>query len=348
MEQIPMGAMAALVGALGGVILGLAARLGDFCTLGALESAAYGDDQRRLRLWGVVLGVAISGAFLAEALGYADITHSFYQTIKWSPLASIVGGLVFGYGMALAGNCGFGALVRFGGGDLRAMVIVVVMGIFAFVTLSGPLAHLRLLIFDQQAATSPQGIAHWLSARTGLPPLTFALPVAAGFLAWALNYQPLRADKRRLAWGVAAGLAVVWCFVGTSYLFRESMGATGVEAPSFTAPLGRTILYFMTSTAGGLTFSVGLVAGVLGGAFLGSAIRGLFKWEACEDPRELGRQVSGAALMGIGGTIAVGCSIGQGVSAMAVLAFSAPVTLASIVIGGLIGLRQLIHGFQPE
>ncbi|WP_295536968.1 YeeE/YedE thiosulfate transporter family protein, partial [uncultured Thioclava sp.] len=56
----------------------------------------------------------------------------------------------------------------------------------------------------------------------------------------------------------------------------------------------------------------------------------------------------GAALMGIGGTIALGCSIGQGVSAMSVLAFSAPVTLAAIVIGGLIGLRQLIHGFQPE
>ncbi|MBC7145835.1 MAG: YeeE/YedE family protein [Thioclava marina] len=348
MEQIPMGAWAALVGLIGGAILGLAARLGDFCTLGALESAAYGQDQRRLRLWGVVLAVAITGSFVAEALGYAEITKSFYHTIKWSPLASIAGGLIFGYGMALAGNCGFGALVRFGGGDLRALVVVVVMGIFAFVTLSGPLAHLRTLIFDQQLADTPQGIAHWLSARTGLPPLVFALPIAAGFLAWGLSYKPLRADKRRVAWGVAAGLAIVWSFVGTSLIYAESMGEVGVEAPSFTAPLGRTILYFMTSTAGGITFSVGLVAGVLGGAFLGSLIRGLFKWEACEDPRELGRQVGGAALMGIGGTIALGCSIGQGVSAMSVLAFSAPVTLASIVVGGLIGLRQLIHGFQPE
>lgn len=348
MEQIPMGAWAALVGLIGGAVLGLAARLGDFCTLGALESAAYGEDQRRLRLWGVVLAVAITGSFVAEAMGWAEITHSFYHTVKWSPLASIVGGLVFGYGMALAGNCGFGALVRFGGGDLRALVVVVVMGIFAFVTLSGPLAPLRALIFDQQPADSPQGIAHWLSARSGLPPLVFALPIAAGFLAWGLSYKPLRTDKRRVAWGIAAGLAVVWCLVGTSFLFDESFGATGVEAPSFTAPLGRTILYFMTSTAGGITFSVGLVGGVLGGAFLGSLIRGLFKWEACEDPRELGRQVGGAALMGVGGTIALGCSIGQGVSAMSVLAFSAPVTLASIVVGGLIGLRQLIHGFQPE
>lgn len=348
MTTIPMEWLSALVGLIGGAVLGLAARLGDFCTLGALESAAYGRDQRRLRLWGVVLAVAIAGAFGAQALGRADLTATFYLTIGWNPLASIVGGLMFGYGMALAGNCGFGALVRFGGGDLRSLVVVVVLGIFAFATLSGPLGPLRTFLFPQVDVTTPQGIAHWLAARTGLSPLAFALPVAALCLAWALAYAPLRRDPRRLAWGAAAGLAVVWCLVATSWLRAESLGEVGVEAPSFTAPLGRTILYFMTSTAGGITFSVGLVAGVLGGAFLGSTIRGLFRWEACEDPRELGRQVTGAALMGIGGTIAMGCSVGQGVSAMAVLAFSAPVTLLCIVLGGLFGLRQLIHGFQPR
>jgi len=344
---MPVEVLAALVGLIGGGVLGLAARLGDFCTLGALESAAYGEDQRRLRLWGVVLAVAIAGVFGAEALGFAAPEKSFYLSIGWNPLASIVGGLLFGYGMALAGNCGFGALARFGGGDLRSLVVVVVMGIFAFVTLSGPLAPLRIALFDQTPAAAPQGIAHWLSAKTGLPHLAIALPIAAGFLVWALAHAPLRRDPRRLLWGVAAGAAITWCLVGTSLLEAESLGEIGVEAPSFTAPLGRTILYFMTSTAGGLSFSVGLVAGVLAGAFLGSSIRGLFRWEACEDPRELGRQITGAALMGIGGTVAMGCSIGQGVSAMSVLAFSAPVTLACIAIGGLIGLRQLIHGFQP-
>ncbi len=348
MESIPMGALSALIGLGGGLVLGLAARLGDFCTLGALETALYGADQRRLRLWGVVLAVAIAGAFLAEAMGFADLTATFYMTLKWNPLASVVGGLLFGYGMAMAGNCGFGALVRFGGGDLRSLVVVVVMGIFAFATLSGPLGPLRTALFAQDETASPQGIAHWLAAQTGLAPITFALPIAALVLGWALAYAPLRRDARRIAWGVAAGLAVVWCLVGTSLLYRESLGAVGVEAPSFTAPLGRTILYFMTSTAGGITFSVGLVAGVLAGALSGSLLRGMFRWEACEDPRELGRQVSGAAMMGIGGTIALGCSVGQGVSAMSVLAFSAPVTLAAIAAGGWLGLRHLIGGFQPQ
>ena len=90
------------------------------------------------------------------------------------------------------------------------------------------------------------------------------------------------------------------------------------------------------------------MAGVLAGALAGSMIRGLFQWEACEDPRELGRQVGGAAMMGIGGVIAMGCSVGQGVTATAALAWSGPVTLAAIALGAWLGLRQLIGGFQTE
>lgn len=348
MQELPLGALAAAVGLAGGTVLGLAARLGDFCTLGALESAVYGEDQRRLRLWGIVIGTAILGTFIAEAAGYAAPTLTFYQTIAWNPLASVLGGLTFGYGMAMAGNCGFGALVRFGGGDLRSLVVVVVMGIFASVALSGPLAPLRSALFAQDAAATPQGIAHWLAARTGLSPLAVATPLGLAALGWALSYAPLRRSRRQIAWGIAAGLAVVWCIVGTSWLNHTSFGEIGVEGPSFTAPLGRTIIFFMTSTAGGITFSVGMVAGVLCGAFIGSTIRGLFRWEACEDPRELGRQISGAALMGVGGTVALGCSVGQGVTAMSVLAFSAPVTLAAIAAGAILGLRRLIGGFQPE
>jgi len=117
---------------------------------------------------------------------------------------------------------------------------------------------------------------------------------------------------------------------------------------SFTAPVGRTLIYLMTSTAGGVTFSVGAVVGVMLGALGGSVLRGMFKWEACEDPRELGRQVGGAVLMGIGGVIAMGCSVGQGVTAFAALAWSGPVTLAAIVAGALVGLRRLIAGYQPD
>lgn len=347
METLPYGVLAALVGLGGGIVLGLAARLGEFCTLGALETAIYGKDQTRLRLWGIVLAVAILGTQFGALAGVIDLGSSLYHSIVWNPLASVIGGLVFGYGMALAGNCGFGALVRFGGGDLRSLVVVVVMGIAGFVALSGPLAPLRVALFPQPDATGPQGIVQDLG-RIGIPPALTISAIALAFLIWGLSHAPLRRKPRLMAWAVAAGLAVVWCFLGTSWLAGESLGEVAVEGPSFTAPVGRTLIFLMTATAGGITFSVGSVVGVMAGALIGSMIRGLFRWEACEDPRELGRQVGGAVLMGIGGVVAMGCSVGQGVTGIAALAWSGPVTLVSIGLGAWIGLRQLIGGFQPE
>ena len=101
----------------------------------------------------------------------------------------------------------------------------------------------------------------------------------------------------------------------------------------------------MTASGSSLSFSVGSILGVVAGACLGSFSKGHFRWEACEDPRELRRQIFGAILMGTGAVLAVGCSVGQGISAFSTLAYSAPVTLAAIFAGAAIGLRQLITGF---
>ena len=89
------------------------------------------------------------------------------------------------------------------------------------------------------------------------------------------------------------------------------------------------------------------MAGVIAGAFAGSLIKGHFRWEACEDPRELRRQITGAILMGVGAVVALGCTVGQGLSAFSVLAYSAPVTMAAVFVGTAIGLKQLITGFMP-
>ena len=103
----------------------------------------------------------------------------------------------------------------------------------------------------------------------------------------------------------------------------------------------------MTASGNTLSFSVGSVVGVILGAAIGSYSKGHFRWEACEDPRELRRQIGGAALMGPGAILAMGCSVGQGISAFSVLSFSAPVAFVSIFAGAALGLRQLIVGFHP-
>lgn len=340
--------LAALAGLLGGVVLGLAARLGNFCTLGALEHALFGRDRRRLRLWGVTLGMAVLAVQGLAGVGLIDLGATFYHSIAWNPLASVLGGLTFGYGMALAGNCGFGALVRVGGGDARSIVVVAVMGVAGFATLAGPLAGLRALVFPQAPSDGMQSIPRAFEAATGLPGGPLALAIGLALLAWGLSHAPLRAERAQVAWGAAAGLAVAWGFLATSWLHAASLEAVGVEGPSFTAPVGRTILWLMTSTGAEASFSVGSVLGVVIGALAGSLTRGGFRWEACEDPRELGRQVGGAALMGIGGVVAMGCAIGQGVSGFATLAWSGPVTLAAIAAGAALGLHRMIAGFQPD
>ncbi len=346
MWEISPSILAGSAGLIIGLVLGYAARMGDFCTLNAIESAIYGDDQRRARLWGVVLGVAMITLFAAEALGYALITQSPYHSIAFNPMAAIFGGLIFGYGMALAGNCGFGALIRLGGGDLRSFLIVMIMAVTGFITLAGPLAPLRVSLFPQIEAETPQGFAHGFAALTGLSPLLLVVPLGLGLIALGLAHPHLRQTPRSAAWGALVGLAIASAFIATSILHQGTLEAVPVEGFTFTAPLGRTILYLMTSSAGGLNFAVGSVVGVVLGAAIAAFWRRRFRWEACEDPRELGRQVAGACLMGVGGVIAVGCSVGQGVSAMATLAYSAPLVLVSIIAGALFGLRQLLRGFQ--
>ncbi|WP_425053303.1 YeeE/YedE family protein [Psychromarinibacter sp. S121] len=340
---------AALVGVFGGVLLGLAARLGRFCSLGAIEDALYGGSLLRLRMWGVAIGAAVIGTFAAQALGWASVEQSAYLRLAWNPLASIAGGITFGYGMALAGNCGFGALARLGGGDIRAFVIVLVMGLSAYVAMSGPLAELRVWVFPQEEITGAvPGIAHHLSGLTGLGLPLVGLVIGAVILAASLWDAEMLAKPSAIAWSLAVGLAIVSAWVGTSWIAATGFAAPEVVSHTFAAPLGDTILYLMTSSGSTVSFGVGSVAGVICGALLGSMVNGRFRWEACEDPRELRRQILGAVLMGVGAAVAMGCTVGQGLSAFSVLAASAPVTVAAIAFGTAIGLRQLIAGFMPS
>ncbi len=170
----------ALIGLLGGIVLGLAARLGRFCTLGAIEDYLYAHDDRRLRMWAMAIGVAVAGSHIAMGLGLLTAADSAYLQQSWNPLASILGGLLFGYGMAISGNCGYGALARLGGGDLRAFVMVLILGLSAYVVMSGPLAQLRVWLFPvEMDLAPPQGLSLWAERTMGLPPGRLVWPWAS-------------------------------------------------------------------------------------------------------------------------------------------------------------------------
>lgn len=348
LEMLGEANAVALIGLIGGLALGLAARIGRFCTLGAIEDVLYGSDTRRLRMWGIAIGTAIIGTQAAIALGHLDGSQTAYLDRVWNPLGTIIGGLIFGYGMALSGNCGYGALARLGGGDLRSFVIVVVMGLSAYFVMSGPLALLRITLFPvEEGATSPQGFGQLAQAALGLSPAVTGLALGGLVLAVALSSRDMRRSPGHIAWGGVVGLAIFSGWIGTYWVAMTGFEAEPIETHTFAAPIGDTILYAMTASGNALSFGVGSVVGVVIGAALGSWSKGHFRWEACEDPRELKRQIGGAALMGPGAVLAVGCSVGQGISAFSVLAYSAPVAFLAIFAGAALGLRQLISGFAP-
>lgn len=330
----------------GGVLLGLAARIGRFCTLGAIEDLLYQGSDTRLRMWGLAIGLAGVLTFGMAALDRLAIAENVYWLTPWSPLASVLGGLLFGYGMSIAGNCGHGALARLGGGDLRAFVMVLVMGISAYVMMSGPLAALRVSLTEATTVDwQIRSYAEVLARITGLPVIWAGLGLSAGILVLALGSRGFLARRRAVFWGAMVGLAIASGWAATSHVSTHGFMAQPVISHTFSAPLGDTILYLMTASGGtAFSFGVASVLGVIAGAFAGSLSEGHFRWEACEDPRELRRQILGGVCMGFGGVIAVGCSVGQGMSAFSVLALSAPVTLAAIFAGAAFGLRQLITG----
>ena len=346
LDFISEPALTALVGLVGGMALGLAARIGRFCTLGAIEDVYYGESTLRLRMWGIAIGVAIIGTFALSAADLLDLSQTLYLSQRWNPLASVAGGLMFGYGMALAGNCGFGALARVGGGDLRAFLIVLIMGISAYMTLGGPFAELRLWIFGGPEATlSGPSIAQGLSNLTNLSVNSIGISIGAALLLLTGLNRELRISSSSIIWGAVVGLAIVSGWAGTQWVATHGYDTPRIVSHTFSAPLGETIIYTMTSSGNTVSFGTGSVVGVVLGSLIGSLLKGQFRWESCDDPRELRRQLFGAFIMGMGAVIAVGCSVGQGLSAFSVLAYSAPVTFVCIMLGAALGLRQLIWGF---
>ena len=158
-----------------------------------------------MRMWGLAIGAAIIGTHVLMATGHFEGASSAYLDRVWNPAGSIIGGLVFGYGMALSGNCGYGALARLGGGDLRSFVIVIVMGLSAYVVMSGPLAHARVWLFPvEEQASSPQGFSQFF-AGFGVSPLVTGLVFGGAMIVLALANRDMLRSPGHIFWRPCRG-----------------------------------------------------------------------------------------------------------------------------------------------
>lgn len=341
--------MLPLCGLAAGLVLGYVARRNFFCTLSALEQHWYGGNSDGLRTWVLAAVAAATFTQVAAAAGFIDPTASFYLTPSFGLPAAIIGGLSFGFGMALIGTCGYGALVRLGGGSLKSFMAMLVLGLVAMSTQRGLLALgrteiLEPLEFDLSFA-GDQSLPSLVNALTGLD-LTLVVTVAAIGLpaAWIFMDHGFRSNAKAIATGVTVGAVIAFGWIATSLLRGLSFDPVQVESASYVTPVSDTILQFVAYTGTAPDYGVGLVIGTLLGAFFAAQQADDIRWEACDDAAELSRHIVGAAMMGFGGVLALGCTIGQGVSAASLLAISVPVTMLSVAVGARMGLAWLLEG----
>lgn len=337
-------------GLIAGGVLGYAARRAHFCTLSALERHWYAGDSRGLRIWVLAGVLAIVFTQALALLGLISPTASFYLQPNFFWVGAVGGGLMFGLGMALVGTCGFGALIRLGGGSLRGLIVIIVIGLTGLATQRGILAPMRRALEDASALdlgrigsqSIPALAAALLGASAGWILVAAALAL---LLFWVFSDREFRRSGSCLLTALAIAAAIAAGWLATTLAAANSFTPIQVESASFVAPVADVIMLLGIHAGGGFPdYGVGVVFGVVAGAALAAWQKHDMRWEACDDARELGRHLVGATLMGVGGIFAMGCTIGQGLSAMSLLALSAPVVMVSIAAGARLGLAYLIEG----
>lgn len=336
-------------GLLIGVLLGAVARHFRFCTLTALERHWYAEDSNGLRSWVLASTVAIIATQGLIYLNVINLDESFYVIPRISIIGSIGGGILFGIGMALVGTCGFGALVRIGGGSLQSLVVVVGIGLAALSAQRGVLSIARESLIEPLALHLPQpGSQSIPSIVSSFTDPVFYWPTVlvciSLLLIWLFKDRSFRSSRKAILSGLLIGLCVALGWLATYLLSQYSYDTVQLESASFVLPPGQLVQTIISGTAPIPDYGVGLVLGVVVGALLTALWHRDIRWEACDDARELRRHLGGALLMGVGGVLAAGCTLGQGVSAASVLAVSAPMVFLSICLGARIGLSWLLEG----
>jgi uncharacterized membrane protein YedE/YeeE len=348
MEGMP-GFIVGLSGLSIGAILGFVIRRAKLCTFAAIEDATVGGDTRRLKAFAVALAIAILGTQPLIVLDLFDPRTTPYVPAAWPWLAAMLGGFLFGIGMALVGTCAFGSLVRMGGGDLRSLVVLLVFGLVAYATVRGISASVRIELLDRTALPLPwvrqgdlPGIANLSTSFDTRPGLSIA--IAGLLLLWATNDRRLWRARRLLAAGMVFGICIVAGWVSTAILPDPLDADIRPQSLNFVAPVGRAIIIGIQGQGSLVDFGVASVVGAVIGAGAAAWSAGEFRWDAFDDQREMRRHLLGAVLMGFGGVIAGGCTIGQGLTAASLLSPSAPMAIVGMLFGARVVIFFLVEG----
>jgi uncharacterized membrane protein YedE/YeeE len=321
-----------------GVVFGIAAQVSRFC----LRRAIAGEREERGSAgatWIVALASAIIGFLLASRWGYVDLGGHRYLDPELPFLAIILGGVAFGAGMVLTRGCASRLTVLSATGNLRAVTVLIIFAIVAHATLKGVLAPLRVALGSVSTTLSFGSLS---DLPMGAPTVSALMAVLAIYLIH--RFKP---SLREVVSGVVIGLIPVLGWAATSVLLFDEFEPLAVQSVAFTLPWSDTLFWTIASTSIPAGFGTGLVGGVLFGSFLSAAARGELKLVGFEAPQQFLRYAAGAGLMGVGGVLAGGCTVGAGLSGSATLSVAGLLALASIVAGGLVTARLGLRSRHP-
>ena len=328
-----------------------------FCTMGAVSDIVNMGDWSRMRMWLLAIGIAILGSAALHAAGLIDLGKSIYRTPTFTWLSYLIGGISFGIGMVLASGCGSKTLIRIGSGNLKSVVVFLVLGIVAYMTMRGVFGVFRVNVLEKAAITFPGGqdVPALLTAAGVAPKLAFfaaVLGIGGGLTAFCLLKRGFWTLDNLLG-GFGTGMAVVaaWYVSGhIGYLaenpetLEEAFIATNsgrMESLTFVAPQAYTLelLMLWSDTSRKLSFAIATVLGVIAGSGCWALITRSFRWEGFASVEDTASHLIGAALMGFGGVVAMGCTVGQGITGFSTLALGSMLTFLAIVCGAAATLK---------
>ncbi|MPQ94973.1 YeeE/YedE family protein [Thioclava sp. JE_KL1] len=331
-ERIGEGPTAALFGVITGLIFGVAAQKSNFCLRAATVEFARGKLGGKVAVWFLTFSTALVWVQSAQLLDLFRQGDSRMMSVPGSWSGAIIGGLIFGVGMVLSRGCSGRLLVLAATGNLRSVVSGLIFAVTATMSLKGILAPLR----DRLASlwiTGAQNVnildALHLPDWTGLA-VGIVFAIAGMYLA---KRNEIGVKTWIFASGVGFAVAVGW--VLTFMLSQVAFDPVPVNSVTFSGPSANTLMFFLDRNSV-LEFDVGLVPGVVLGAFLSSLFSRQFAWQGFDSMPVMRRSMIGAIFMGFGAMLAGGCAIGNGVTGTSVLAGTAWLALFCMWIGAMV------------
>jgi uncharacterized membrane protein YedE/YeeE len=361
------------------VIMGAVVNKTNFCTMGAVSDMVNMGDYGRIRAWLLAIAVALLGVSVLEYLDMVEVNTTFppYRNGQLLFGENILGGLLFGIGMTFASGCGNKTLVRIGGGNLKSVLVFIVIALIAWYMINpfpgSDQTLFSVLFYDwirplSVDLASQQDLGAVISSdNTDMARLAAGVLIGLVLLVFIFRSADFRTSRDNILGGLVVGLVILaawytssniivkadeelyslsdyyaeWDMLADSEEGKPERGnAVAAQSFTFINPIGQSY-GFLISGFDRAMISFGLVSaiGVILGSLIWSLVKRSFRIEWFASFKDFMMHLIGAILMGFGGVIAMGCTIGQGITGVSTLAIGSILTLVSIVFGSALTMK---------